>query len=205
MSGFDYYPEHLGRRRQCGYQRHDAGRSGMKRITYTNPDGSCSVVIPHNELFDPTSPLRTLLPELNGKTDDEILKWEMNRAVPKDATDVNIIEEEDVPKKIYPIEGDHTFSYREAWRQSAGKISHDMNIARNIHMDKIRKIRDVQLRRVSIRDWMKATGQKKQKDADDIETQRQALRDLPQTFDLTKAQTVDDLKVMWPPNLPRKI
>jgi hypothetical protein len=176
----------------------------MKRITYTNPDGSCSVVIPHNELFDPKSSLRTLLPELNGKTDDEILQWEMNRAVPKDATDVNIIEEEDVPKKIYPIEGDHTFSYREAWRQSAGKISHDMNIARNIHMDKIRKIRDVQLDSLD-KDWMKASGQKKQKDADDIETQRQALRDLPQTFDLTKAQTVDDLKVMWPPNLPRKI
>lgn len=37
----------------------------------------------------------------------------------------------------------------------------------------------------------------------DVTTEKQKLRDLPQTLDLTVAQTPEDLKALWPADLPR--
>lgn len=97
------------------------------------------------------------------------------------------------------IPTDRTF--RNAWIYNGSSVEINMPKAKIIHMDRIREIRDAELDKKD-KDWMKAMGQKDQVLADQIEAERQALRDIPQTFDLTVARMPDELKVLWPSQLP---
>ena len=77
----------------------------------------------------------------------------------------------------------------------------NMPKARGIHMDKIREIRNAELAKKDI-EFMKAL------EADDgshkvIAVEKQVLRDIPQTFDLT-TDTSEQLKELWPEGLPRE-
>ena len=74
----------------------------------------------------------------------------------------------------------------------------NMPKARGIQMDKIREVRNKELAKKDI-EFMKAL------EADDgshtaIATEKQVLRDIPQTFDLT-TDTVEQLKELWPEGL----
>ena len=73
--------------------------------------------------------------------------------------------------------------------------------ARGIQMDKIREMRNKELAKKDV-EYMKAL------EADDgsakaIAAEKQALRDIPQTFDLT-TNTADELKEKWPEGLPKE-
>jgi hypothetical protein len=85
--------------------------------------------------------------------------------------------------------------FRDAWVHRDGKIEHDMEKVRAMHLDRLRAQRDLDLQALD-REWTRATGQKKQKEADQVEAQRQALRDMPERVRplLDKAVTVDDVK-----------
>jgi len=77
----------------------------------------------------------------------------------------------------------------------------NMPKARGIQMDKIREIRNAELAKKDI-EFMKAL------EADDgshkaIATEKQVLRDIPQTFDLT-TNTPEQLKELWPEGLPKE-
>ena len=80
----------------------------------------------------------------------------------------------------------------------------NMDKARAIHMDEIRKVRDVELAAKDIT-FMRAV------EAGDTDTQaliaaeKQTLRDIPQTFALTtENDTPMELKAKWPTELPAK-
>lgn len=85
------------------------------------------------------------------------------------------------------IPTDRTF--RNAWTMD---LTVDMDKAREIHMDRIRVVRDEELKRLDI-ETLKGV---------DVQKEKQALRDIPQTFDLDKAETPDELKALWPKELP---
>jgi len=75
----------------------------------------------------------------------------------------------------------------------------NMAKARGIQMDKIREVRNNELTKKDI-EFMKAL------EADDdshkaIAVEKQVLRDIPQTFDLT-TDTPEELKNKWPDSLP---
>ena len=77
----------------------------------------------------------------------------------------------------------------------------NMPKARGIQMDKIRLVRNKELAKKVI-EFMKAL------EADDgshkaIATEKQVLRDIHQTFDLT-TDTSEQLKELWPAGLPRE-
>ena len=77
----------------------------------------------------------------------------------------------------------------------------NLSKARGIHMDKIREVRNHELAKKDV-DFMKAL------EADDgshtaIAREKQVLRDIPQTFDLT-TDTVEELKAKWPEGLPKE-
>ena len=77
----------------------------------------------------------------------------------------------------------------------------NMPKARDIQMDKIREVRNKELVKKDI-EFMKAL------EADDdshkaIAVEKQVLRDIPQTFDLT-TDTSEQLKELWPEGLPRE-
>jgi len=80
-------------------------------------------------------------------------------------------------------------------------IKVNMDKAKVIQMDKIREMRNQELVKKDI-EFMKAL------EADDgshkvIATEKQALRDIPQTFDLT-TDTPEELKQKWPEGLPKE-
>lgn len=155
----------------------------MKRIVYRRPDGGVSVVGPSPRFM------------AKFKTEGEGMAALQGKSVPPDATDICICDEAD-------ISPDRTF--RNAWERdtspSPAPIKTDMPKARNIHMDRIRKARNAKLKQLD-GPWMRAMGQGNAAEATRIEAQRQSLRDMPQTFDLTTAATPDELKALWPPEL----
>ena len=76
----------------------------------------------------------------------------------------------------------------------------NMSKARGIQMDKIREVRNNELTKKDI-EFMKAL------EADDgshraIAVEKQVLRDIPQTFDLT-TDTPEQLKELWPEGLSK--
>ena len=77
----------------------------------------------------------------------------------------------------------------------------NMAKARGIQMDKIREVRNKELVKKDI-EFMKAL------EADDgshtaIAAEKQVLRDIPQTFDLT-TETPEQLKELWPEGLSKE-
>lgn len=152
-----------------------------KKILYRTLDGNVSIV----HLCDPARQA--------DEPDDVFIARIQARHVPLDAVDIKIIEEIDLPS-------DRTF--RNAWTYDGQRVCVDMPKARTLHLDRIRQARKPVLDQLD-KDWMRAMGQRKQAEADTIEAQRQVLRNLPQTLDLTQATTAEELKAIWPAELPR--
>lgn len=78
-------------------------------------------------------------------------------------------DESEIPK-------DRTF--RNALRDDGRRIYHHMPTVRQIHLNKLRLDREVILKQKDL-EWMKATSQSKDREAKDIEKERQKLRDMP--------------------------
>jgi len=79
----------------------------------------------------------------------------------------------------------------------------NMAKARDIHMEKIRRVRNTELAKKDLQ-YIRAL---EVGDGSDkvIATQKQTLRDIPQTLDLLKYRTPSALRQCWPPGLPRLI
>lgn len=90
--------------------------------------------------------------------------------------------------------------FRDALREDDGKVSHDMPRARGIHMKRIRARRNEKLAELDP-EYMRADEDNDVPKKRAIAAQKRALRDLPATFDLEKAQTVDELTTLWPEEL----
>jgi hypothetical protein len=80
-------------------------------------------------------------------------------------------------------------------------IKVNMDKAKVIQMDKIREVRNKELTKKDV-EYMKAL------EADDgsaatVAAEKKALRDIPQTFDLT-TDTPEELKEKWPEGLPKE-
>jgi len=79
-------------------------------------------------------------------------------------------------------------------------VNVNMSKARAIHMDAIRVVRNAELAAKDIL-WMKAVGTGDTEAQAVIAEEKQTLRDIPQTFDLT-ARTPAQLSAKWPKELP---
>ena len=80
----------------------------------------------------------------------------------------------------------------------------DMAKARTIHMDVIRRARDKELAKEDVA-YMKAMESGDTSAQATIATQKQVLRDIPATFDITTGvDTPEQLKAKWPAELPAR-
>ena len=78
----------------------------------------------------------------------------------------------------------------------------NMAMAREIQMDKIRKVRNAELVKEDI-NMLKAIEAGDASAQSTVATKKQVLRDLPATFDITTdAGTPELLKAKWPTELP---
>ena len=80
----------------------------------------------------------------------------------------------------------------------------NMAKARAIHLDEIRRVRNLELAAKDI-PWMKAVEAGDTSAQATIATEKQVLRDIPATFDITTdAGTPELLKAKWPAELPAR-
>jgi len=157
-----------------------------KRGFYINPDGHLSVMIPNYDR-GPTGSH----PEF---TDEEFYDFFVARVLETQGligTTTYEMPETDMPS-------DRTF--REAWECPGGVIKVNMPKARGIHMDRIRVVRNAELAAKDIT-FMRAVEAGDASAQSTIATQKQTLRDIPQTFDLT-TDNAEQLKAKWPTELP---
>ena len=82
-------------------------------------------------------------------------------------------------------------------------INVNMTKARVIHMDAIRVVRNAELAAKDIT-IMRAVEAGDTSAQATIGTEKQVLRDIPATFDLTDAATPEALKALWPAELPAR-
>jgi hypothetical protein len=106
-----------------------------------------------------------------------------------------------VPNTIVDEGTNHYF--RNAWKDDGGdKPGVDMTKAQAIHMAHIRAARDAELERLDT-SYMIALEQNSTPEKTRIAAEKQALRDIPTTFDLTVAKTPEELYDLWPTEVPR--
>ena len=83
-------------------------------------------------------------------------------------------------------------------------ISVNMTKARVFHMDKIRAVRNKQLAGLDI-PFMRAMETGDASEQARIASEKQVLRDIPATFDITTGVTTPELlKAKWPSELPAR-
>lgn len=108
--------------------------------------------------------------------------------------DVPVIDGVQLPFRITDvvnIPSDRTF--RAAWTDENPTDTVDVCMvkAAQVHLSRIRQKRDEKLKALDI-ETMKGK---------DVQAEKQKLRDLPQTLDLSKAKTPDELQALWPSEL----
>jgi hypothetical protein len=180
----------------------------VKVIVTTNTDGNVAVCQPSpdarlvttdngNVPFYKSGEIKRLPPDEIpwSETEDEFVARIRAKDVPADAPNVVIIEDTDLPGR----------KFRDAWKQNAasGKPEVDMPRARDIHMNKIRVVRNEELAKEDI-NFQRAIEADDASAKTSVATKKQALRDLPATFDLSGANTDDELDTLWPAELPER-
>jgi hypothetical protein len=149
------------------------------------------------------SHLRPFTPAYNdatrppGLTDDEFLERAIQRnievgVIASDAP-VYIVEQSTLPTE-----------FAEAWEWDGSAVVVNMTKARVIHLAEIRRVRNEELVKEDVT-FMRAV------EADDadaqatIGTEKQVLRDIPATFDITTGvDTPAQLSAKWPDQLPAR-
>lgn len=113
-----------------------------------------------------------------------------------------------IPVNDQAFLGDRT--YRNAWVITASELVVDMPKARELHRGYMRTARESRLAQLDI-DYLRgmeavvASGfvreAPEQASLADIAAQKQTLRDIPQMPEIEAAETPEDLKKVWPPEL----
>jgi len=96
-------------------------------------------------------------------------------------------------------------NFRDAWEATETAVRVNMPSARLIHMDRIRAVRNKEFDRLELdRHQLSAVASGDTFTASEIEAQKQVLRDLPHTFDLSSGNTPASLEALWPSVLPAR-
>lgn len=159
----------------------------QKRIVYTNPGGGITVVTPviNTHALDETTGELVVWPE--AIREDEAIERAM-RKLPADAIDPRIVDASEIPT-------DRTF--RNAWIAAEGKVGYDMDRAREIHKDNLRKLRAPKLAALDVQ-YMVADEVGDGELKAQVIADKQALRDVTDDPAITKAKTVEELKAILP-------
>ena len=141
-----------------------------KRIAYRNLEGGVSVLIPTPEFC--SNPGNTI--------------GRLIRTLPLGVHfEVHCVE--DIPTDRY---------FRNAWKLDSG-ISVDLECARGIHLDCLRKLRNKKLSELDI-PFQRAVEDKDEVMQDNIAAKKNSLRDMPQNSDMSLLDTPEKIKEFMP-------
>ena len=117
------------------------------------------------------------------------------KSVPAGARDVIICDAADLPADL---------EYRDAWRRdktaAPNIVAVDLTRAKAIDMHKLRVARDGALQALD-GPWMRAHAGGNTVEAERIEAERRALRDLPAAFEAASPASPSELRALWPAEL----
>ena len=131
-----------------------------------------------------------------GLTEQQALELIRDRDGPSDRVRTEIVE-------VSAIVAQDRY-FRKGWEcpVASTQIVCNMVKARQIHMDNIRLVRDRELVKLDVL-WLQAQETANLIEQQRIVTEKQRLRDIPQTFDLSGYVSPATLKAAWPTALPR--
>ena len=151
------------------------------KIIYTSLSDTLCIVTP--VLFD------VLQKEMPGLTLDEYKQHIWSSSVPADAINPAWVEDSAIPEDGY---------FRDAWKQNGLKVNVDLPLARGVHLDQLRGLRNEKLKAMDVQ-YMQAL---QKKDGSDvvIAQQMQDLRDMPTIFaeDISAINNLNTLKDYTP-------
>ena len=162
------------------------------------------------------SPAYDWLARAHGFSEDEALNWVWTCIVEMGGYgvsegDCHIVEDVDQQAKLAQIcgqyfrfpcspSGEQGWSKDGAWEMDTdGTPKLNMAKARGVQMNRIRLVRNAELAKKDV-EMLRAIEAGDDSQAT-VAAAKQRLRDIPQTFDLT-AETPDQLKGLWPTELP---
>ncbi len=163
-------------------------------IVFKNEDGSCGIILPTEEGIQklgmegiakkdvPT--YRSLM--FNYETENEA-KIRLGVANLDDNLSYRITTKDEIPNDRY---------FRDAWEDN-DKIQVCITKARAIHLNRLRVIRNAKLGKLD-QDYMRADEENDPELKKEIVNKKKALRDLPNTIDLSIAKTLEELKIVMP-------
>jgi len=147
----------------------------MRKIVYTKPDGGIAVV----------SPVRNTMPDVEVLSDAEIEQRAWDK-LPQDAID---------PQFVEVIPADRTF--RDAWKAESGAVVEDLPKCREIHKERLRKLRAPKLAALDT-EYMRADEVGDTAKKAEIAAKKQALRDVTNAAEVLNAKTPEELKKAIP-------
>lgn len=142
----------------------------LNRIIYTRAnDGGVSIVSP--------APKEVLERQFGSMTDSQYEEHVWSRSIPDDALDPMYILDTDLPENR---------EFRDAWIQRDSKIIEDFSRAKEIYLTNLRRDRNKALEVLDIETLR----------GNDVQDQKQVLRDITKHQLIQDAATVEDLKVL---------
>lgn len=147
----------------------------MKKIVYTDPETN-QVVIVHPS------------PEWLAVKGNTLCKC-AKLSIPRGCS-YRVVEEDKIPQ-------DRTF--RDAWHDTGDVISHDMEKAKQIHLNRLKLIRNEKLQKLD-KDYMLSIEHSQVDKAKQIVNKKQQLRDMPvkALLDMSGVGSVEELKEYTP-------
>ncbi len=136
------------------------------------------------QMSDGSVRITQVIDESNSTIENEIAKW-------KSKIPVESIHE--IDRKYLPDR-----DFRNAWKHNGKEIVHDLEIARNIQLDRIRTARAPKMAALDIQ-YMQALEQGL--DTKSIVAQKQALRDITEPLKAMVLSNIDDVKNAFPQEL----
>jgi len=182
----------------------------MKKIVYTDVNGNLCIVHPLEgarlaygatlpsgktikfektpiDKFAKKWPISGLNP-LWAETEQEFIERIISKDIPTNASNINILEEQNVPKDR---------EFRNAWKLDASGISIDMQKAKELKRQKLRLLRIPFLKNLDT-EYLRADENGDTAEKQRIAQQKQALRDVTSDPAIEAASTPEELKAVMP-------
>lgn len=147
----------------------------MKKIMFTDSLGRLCIM----------HPVRNTHPEPESLSDEEILQRAM-KGIPQDASDVQIIEESEIPSDRY---------FRNAWVAGQGTVTHDLEKCKDIQKEVLRSKRKPRLEALDS-EFMKALESGDSAKQQSVAAEKQRLRDITKHPSLLGALTPEAIKAV---------
>ena len=160
----------------------------QRAIQFLLSDGNVSIMY-SQALFDGKHYYIPSEESLEFETEDAVLSH-MMLSLPKDIMEAWIVDIEDIPKDR---------EFRNSWTivKLTGKMSYDLDRARNIQLQRMRAQREPKLKTLDV-EYLRALENIDLDKIDRIKREKAYLRNITENLKIKPLTSIEDVKVEWP-------